>query len=522
MYCKRCGRLNTDNAKYCKSCGQILIHNNGERLKKRKSKKPMALAIILLIVAVSTGIALRCLLKKPDETSQTTLTAGNSSNVAHKYAYYKGGVYIADNGVETVVVHSNGSRFTADGILYSSQTSMDGTKATFISGSTLYYADGEEPQIITTDVYSYSLALSGNAVLYTTQMDGELGSLFVYTDGASVNIASNVFPNYSCISPDGETVIYSIANGEDGKLSNYIWSEGQSLQFDSDLLPVMITDKAQYVFYYRGGAFCVRGGSDAGEETRLGDSVSAIAFSGDCTQAVYHNNGEAYISINGGEGEKLSGSVDSFIMPGDTQTAVRYDSFQQPIFIYGVTGFADIFYLDGEQVYRINEEFSARRIVESAEEVELASDGRTIVFLSSGAISWVDGLVDDAKAEVWVDEDAEAVEIVAVFGENSCYFINFNSELCYSKVRGLSYVISDINAPYNNYVALYLNNKIAFISGETMYISTDGGNPTPITQINKDVISVTRSGIVVVTETNENQYVSSSGDVFLNMWTTSD
>lgn len=514
MYCSKCGKAKTNNAKFCKYCGQPFSGIDDRHVRGSKSREKLALIIVLSIIIIVGGIGLFRFLNSPEDIERETGSIDVHPGGGAKYAVVQGGVYIADKDGETNVFHSNGSRFTVDGTFYTSQTSLDGTKAAFISDNTLYYTDGEEPQMIATDIYSFALALSGNAVIYTTQMDGDQGSLFIYSDGASTSINSNVFPNYCSISPDGETVIYATANDNGREPENYIWSDGKSSQFSTGLLPVAITDGAQIIYYYKDSIFYVREGYDSGTETELGDSVSSIAFSKDCVQAVYHNNGDAYISIGGGEGEKLSGSINSFIMPGDTQTTVRYDSLQQPVFFYGVTGFENTFYLAGEQVYRIDESFEACMIVESADEVELASDGKTIVFLDNGVIYRINGLLNDAKAEVWVDEDAEAVEIVVVFDESVCFYININSELCYKQEDNSKHVINDIDF-YSSNAVLICEKKIFFVCEEILYVTNNAEKPVLVVDVDGKVKDVGRSGAIIIVETDKGYYISRDGVMFV-------
>lgn len=510
MYCSHCGMGNEESAKYCKSCGRPL-KNNEIVLPMKSRRKLLAPIIFMLLIIVSGAMAIFYLLNKPIKASDTRLVVDDKLGTVQTYATYEGGVYITDNGTDTLVFHSNGSRFTVDGILNASQTSMDGTEAAFVSDNTLYYTNGEEPQVIAADIYSFALALSGNAVTYTTQMEGDQGDLYIYSNGSSDHIASNAFPNYCCISPDGKTVTYATDGGDNEEPTNFIWSNGQSSQFGIGLLPVMITDGAQYVYYYRNGAFCVREGFDAGTETELGDSVRSIAFSSDCAQVVYHNNGDAYISISGEEGKKLSGNIDSFILPGDTQTAVQYDSWQQPMFIYGVNGFANTFYSSGDQVLRINEAFESSVIVESAEEVELASDGRTIAYLDYDAIYRIDGLVDGATAEVWMDD---ATEIVAVFDDNSCYFFNSNSELCYQNDNSIMRVVED-DALYRDYFALYQFNKVLYISKGNLTISSNGEKLESTVEDNGNITSINRIGTMVIIKIDGSQYISIDGNSFI-------
>lgn len=134
--------------------------------------------------------------------------------------------------------------------------SMDRSKLVFSprgeeGNNSLVYYDGTKAQVITSEFSDYVFSLSGNAVAYSTPIDGlhTIDELYIYD--CEKKVSRRICKNFVCyrgdfcISPSGDAVLY--ADSRDPL--NIIIGYNEPVMISSTGNPIAISDGGEFVYY---------------------------------------------------------------------------------------------------------------------------------------------------------------------------------------------------------------------------------------------------------------------------------
>ena len=511
--CTTCGAEVPVTMKFCAACGTQVNHdatlaeatidkatlNEPERKISINFKKIITPAIIAIVVIVVAIIAIKVF--SPS-----------------KYERLKGEVYVIDTDGSVIVVPSGKNRSEIDGYLVNRMSSLDGTVAAILVGVESDYGSGEnalylirdKPQIIADGVYSFRLSASGTAVVYVKEYDPYSGSyeLWYYSAGKNTRLTSDLSSDGSyAISPNGKEVVFSVS--DEDKLMGIVWN-GKLAELGRDIIPIAVSNGAKYIYYFRNNVFYVQQGTNESSKEKLGNTADAnrIFANRDFSQIVYSSSSKASI-CNGGSGrESLSGNISYFIAPSGTaeQTSSLFT-------IYGISSFKDTFYVSRDgSINFINADFETVSIAKNASNINLASDGKTLIFLKGNSIYTEDGTSNNKIAMEFVNKDVDS--FIATADGSSVYYVIYD-ELYYQKGKWKPSTVTNYFSYgwTNPALELFGGKELFYISDDELYHSA-GDKGRLVNGIEGKVrkISASMFGVAVISIEGSDAYYYYSTD----------
>ena len=208
VVCATCGISNPQSVKACRGCGEklegrssfiienipddaekekIVSHDKSSPEKKAKSTKRVKgskqlnqyaiLASLLLLSVVLVVLVVIILIGK-----QTYLSTDD------------GFYYVSETGVLHVVDHMGKDLEVGYDINSEPEVRMYGSKVYYLNDGSLNIFDGSN-QLISSEVTSFKVNLTGEEVLYTRYTDEGVGDLYRYTEDSNARIDGNVGEN---------------------------------------------------------------------------------------------------------------------------------------------------------------------------------------------------------------------------------------------------------------------------------------------------------------------------------------
>ncbi|MCL1866706.1 MAG: hypothetical protein FWF82_04785, partial [Oscillospiraceae bacterium] len=362
----------------------------GEGVRFLKYKRVLLTAVPVVIIALVIAVF---------------MTFSNGKTV---YGTYKDTLFLRIGNQSTVIVYDNGKTVDVDGSYHSSQTSLDGTKAAFMTDyyksdqtGVLYYTSGSGTPVKVADyVCGYVLADSGKGLIYWKEFNRTYGTaeLYLFDGKESALIYDEAVYTSAVISPNGKTVLYlsearDYTDIYDFTSTAYVSTgggAGERLDV-KNINPVAVADGAKYLYYIKyesemsRTALRVRKGAKADEDVRLSPAsdLGEISLNKDYSQIAFTTGGEIRISVKGGDSQKITnGYLWGFIAP---QNAQKREFSSGSVFgsVYGFSDFGNKVFGKGEEVYLLDGAYSSEKISGDAHDVKMSYDGKMIYFTQS-------------------------------------------------------------------------------------------------------------------------------------------
>ncbi len=475
--CSVCGAPAAETDKFCAVCGGAVVNSNdantantaanGDKPAKEKKAFPKK-AIALLAAAVVVVILVIALANLVFSSKYNYVAPENDISC----------IYLSED--EKSVILYNGERYETaiDGNVTSSATSLDGeTFAALSSDGTLYvFTDKKGLVKVKSDVSSFKLAVDGEYLAYINEDD----ELIHYSikNGKSSKVTDELLSTSAYVlSPDGKTLAYS--EGTYGDYDLYIYKNEKKEKIDEGLTPLGITDGAKLVYYYnsdKDAVYVVKGDKDAVKlmSDVYGDGSLSVKFRFNCdnTQMLFSNGSSVYVTIDGGEKQKVlsknlaqNGSINAFyntVSQGSGASTTAMISF------------AEQYYLDAKgDLYYVNKKLEAEEIAEDVVSFKTDSKGKVIYYLDDDEeLFRSNGPKSKFKS---VAKDVYGFDITSD-GEK-CYFVDEDDTLHYVKKTGKAKKVAD--DVYNN-ISITHDGYALFIvdystnNGGTLYSSVNG------------------------------------------------
>ena len=428
MFCKKCGTQIIDNAKFCAGCGtavasappsptpvQSYDQAPGQVAAAKRNYKTLLLILIPLVVII-IGVAIALVFFTRNVGNRSGGVNRNEITVTDSISFFA-----EDDRV--IVAVNNEEIFIVNGELHEwrTQSSKDGSAAIIMtdfdwpSGGTLWFVTKAGATRIADDVDYAMISSSGNGVIYSTflyERDNS-ATLYLYdtVSGNHRRITNDAYSDILTISPDGRSVGYIVMESSWDPLSfaGYIVIDnGEPESLGENRFPFAIADNGKYVYYahFRDDfsfSFYVRSVDDDVRLSRDADDID-ILFNHDLSQAIFRIDDRSFISINGGEAERLG----NITVGGVVGTNLAYHRHRGwDITVFGIDSFANqvIQVWDNNwngNVMYIDDEFQVNRIPGT-----------------SGADVFNPQLVDNGSSVIFLDLDTRRMSRVAIGDEHA-------------------------------------------------------------------------------------------------------
>jgi len=365
------------------------------------------------------------------------------------------GFQLMETDGRTLIATPNGSSHTINEEYHSHQLSLDGSQMAVMTdwewgyGGVLYHVSGNKaPVRIAEDVYGFIISDNGNGVAFYTNYDREheVADLNLYNakNKSTLRVDPNAYFSSSmemvAISPDGKTVFYTSEDdvNQDGSTTwiTMVSNRGKNDNVGRELFPIAVGDNAKFLYYNKGNddwsqTLFVRRGINA-NESRLGDNPWGYSFNKDYSSIVYNSDGASYISVKGGERERLSrvdGGIISFITPEFTQ-ARYYNGYT----VYGFSDFKNKAFTSGNgwssEIWLLNRKYETNRISNEAQNITMSQDGKWLYFMDSSRLRRASATNPDAE-RLTVANNVQNYTLSKK--GDSVYYINVHGEMFLKK-----------------------------------------------------------------------------------------
>jgi len=477
--------------------GGGIISDVVESIKSVPLKKllPIAIAAVAILIALIVAISL----------------VGSSGN-----STVKDDISLFEGTNKLIFSGNNNAMFTISGTLDSIQRSSDGSKAVLLttgqgnSGGKLWSITTSGSELIAEDVYGFLLSDSGNGVVYTTAFDAvnDMAMLYLHdmSSGRKTLISKEaaVFASMGgiSISPNGKSVGYvSDYDPRNSVYTGYVRIDGKdAASLGDNTFAIAISDGGKYIYYLSRqpndyyGSLLVKSGKI---DTKLVSEYSSyipLMLNKDYSQIIFETNERSYISRNGNDREKISGSyITDFILPRGSY--IRECSTYVRTMVYNIKSFTNQVAVTGENLVYINKNLEINEINNSSESASAAfisDNGKTLLYINnSGHLSAIDPTNLSA-------ERREVARDVTGFAPTNniktIYYINDDNELWCKKGNSSPVKISDdvipehLVLPYNSTKAFFLVDYSEKRGGE-LYFSNNGGKRAKVSGGN-DIMAI--------------------------------
>lgn len=353
--------------------------------------------------------------------------------------------------------------------------------------------DGKSKRTGIEDARGVKVSVTGDTLLYYTDCENtnyynalfgydssiEVGTLHLYfiKKGKDVKVAEEVVLNSAVLSPNGKTVAYVTDYEASDDFRGYYSVKGKKpVEVGKEKRVFAIADKGAYVYYTDDDRIYVQKKKKEPEKLASDIYSANVLLNAECTEMLFVNEGKTYITIKGGEKQKISGkSIDSLIVNQKMAMGNDAVSSDRGTILVTYTGvetmkekvlysssYNDIFYL--------KENLEAERLASDAGQYALADDGEHLVYIDDMEIVKVDEFeAGGRKADL--TNDAEARSLYTAGDLKYIYYLNRDKELYCIKGKKAKWIADDVTD-----VAISADGKYCYYvkDGETLCYSAKG------------------------------------------------
>ncbi|MBR3964785.1 MAG: hypothetical protein IKJ80_05215 [Clostridia bacterium] len=265
------------------------------------------------------------------------------------------------------------------------------------------------------------------------------------------------------LSKNFDSILYTSISGEgeEKTTSLYLYTDGENVKLASDMYPVAVSDNAKYIYAYSkekteekddegdndydfsfdltsSTKYTLYMLTKDGEKTKIADEFDRYSqsFNKDMSQMLFTAADKAYFYENGGEKVKIANNADSIYAMTPSAVASLEDFCGAPVIIYNSSS-------SSASIYRVEDNEAA--IEKLASDVSsryryLTNDGETIYFLKNGSLRRIS--VDDASSDEILVKDGVIRILVSNDGEN-VYIVDKDDTLYYVDDSGETSRVAD-------------------------------------------------------------------------------
>ena len=444
MFCPNCGTQCPDGERFCPSCGTALEQSQPaleldmtpaepaarerrrtERKASKLSPKLIGAAAVALAAVVVIVLAVNMLSGGGGGygayTSKPVLSLFDSSD--SEQIYYCGGKEIG--AAETDYTFWN----------------QDGSVGVFVNDDgELCVITAKGIDVVADDVGQYQLSANGAALLYITE-DYDVCWYDVKKKSSTTLETGEDGAQLGQPAPDGSAAVFTLYDGGDYE-GFTCGSNKKPVSMGEGLVPFAISNKGSYVYYLKvksgsssGTLYVSKGGKGEGEKLASDYYMNSVLFNKDATQMMFNNDGKTYLTVKGGEKNKVfSSAVYSMFAPDYTVGSSAG----------GVVPVSDLrgqtYYTSGG-VYFLDSKGESKKITSDFDGFALSESGSNLIYLKKGDLVKVTNLSKGTEEDL--TDDAEITSFRATGDLSAVYYLNRDGELYYQKGTGKSVEIGD-------------------------------------------------------------------------------
>ena len=422
MKCPVCSSEIPEGSRFCTECGTaapVTVPPYEPPKEEAPPEKKKNYKLILTLAAIGAAIVIAAI-------AVALLLAGNGGKKAVSGAYSPDALgYYND----FVVSRSGKVCEIEDGIVVGQ--SLDGSVM-------LVYAYNDEELFTVTkagsnrisrrELLSAVLSADGSKAVWIEE-DGKLFSCDVKSGKTTLlaEVDEDREPS-AVVSPDGKTVLCS----DGGEL--YLISSGKPTELGESGVPVGVSNGGKYVYFVKEA----KGGWRLsvlfdGAVRKLADSTSryTIGFNASLDEIVYVDNasGKTYISVRGGEPEKLT-DYSASAAQGEPAVTVHIADGAN-VTVCGRPTFVGTVYRAGNSVRFVTSALETEKLAGKIDLSATANGGRTAAWITeSGELWYLADPTAKKAAPVLLAEDLEDPNYLVITADGSLiYYLNADFEL---------------------------------------------------------------------------------------------
>lgn len=479
MFCPNCGTQCPDGERFCPSCGTALEENQpvlelditpnqertaaeGGRRKERRSgkKAPQLSPRIIGIAAVALAAVVVIVLAVSllggaggggygDYTSKPILSLFDSSD--SERIYYCGGKEIG--AAETEYTLWN----------------QDGSVGVFVNNDgELCVITAKGIDVVADDVGQYQLSANGAALLYITE-DYDVCWYDVKKKSSTTLETGEDGAQLGQPAPDGSAAVFTLYDGGDYE-GFTCGSNKKPVSMGEGLVPFAISNKGSYVYYLKvksgsssGTLYVSKGSKGEGEKLASDYYMNSVLFNKDATQMMFNNDGKTYLTVKGGEKNKVfSSAVYSMFTPDYTVGSSAG----------GVVPVSDLrgqtYYTSGG-VYFLDSKGESKKITSDFDGFALSESGSNLIYLKKGDLVKVTNLAKGTEEDL--TDEGDILSFQAAGDLSVVYYLNRDGELYYQKGSGKPVEVGD---DVDSFLMVPNSKTCAGISDGQLFVTTGG------------------------------------------------
>lgn len=291
---------------------------------------------------------------------------------------------------------------------------------------------------------TYTRSLNGKFIIYTDKDGDWYWYDTVKREEKKISgIGYNDSVKFCSISPDGSAAAFSIYD-EDG-YEGFTCLYGQApVSLGRGNIPLAISNGGDYIYYCRLQNSTKEGYwtlyvSHKEERVKLSDSFdladnleyTSLLLNNKGNQLIFEENGKSYITINGGEKQKLFSNSPFLIEPETPLYTADKKDYNTCVF-YPISDLLDQCYSYYEgPVYFVDSKGESYKIIpDSTDDFQIADNNSGAIYLSKGNLVKVTDFVKGTKVDLTSDADADS--FFATNDLSGIYYLE-NDELYYLK-----------------------------------------------------------------------------------------
>lgn len=479
MFCPNCGTQCPDGERFCPSCGTALEENQpvlelditpnqertaaeGGRRKERRSgkKAPQLSPRIIGIAAVALAAVVVIVLAVSllggaggggygDYTSKPILSLFDSSD--SERIYYCGGKEIG--AAETEYTLWN----------------QDGSVGVFVNNDgELCVITAKGIDVVADDVGQYQLSANGAALLYITE-DYDVCWYDVKKKSSTTLETGEDGAQLGQPAPDGSAAVFTLYDGGDYE-GFTCGSNKKPVSMGEGLVPFAISNKGSYVYYLKvksgsssGTLYVSKGSKGEGEKLASDYYMNSVLFNKDATQMMFNNDGKTYLTVKGGEKNKVfSSAVYSMFAPDYTVGS----SAGGVVLVSDLRG--QTYYTSGG-VYFLDSKGESKKITSDFDGFALSESGSNLIYLKKGDLVKVTNLAKGTEEDL--TDEGDILSFQAAGDLSVVYYLNRDGELYYQKGSGKPVEVGD---DVDSFLMVPNSKTCAGISDGQLFVTTGG------------------------------------------------
>jgi len=510
MYCPKCGASCGDNERFCPSCGASLEQQaapvTGAASPTAQAKPGLKLSPKVIGIAAVAVVAVIVIVVL------VNVIGGLFSGGGGFGSYSANAIQFIGMDDEYVIYAGTKEIDKVDDLsTYSIQYNIGLSMAAFLDDDTLYVVDGKKLTEVDDGVTNFYLSANGSVLAYTND-ENEVYYYNVSKGGKATKIGEgDAAVNLGIPSPDGSVITFASVD-DDGEIEGFLSKNGKEAEsMGDDIIPLSSSNGGSYVYYAKMKSagemsLYVLKGKDEVRLEKNYNVTGGIWFNSDGTQMLYCNDGSTYLSVKGGESDKiLSSTLSSLVAPSRTASSVYRGNMCYTTYS-DLRGRCYSTYGDGVDVYYVDGKGETAKVVSGCDSCSLSSNGKSMIYRKNGDLVKVEDVTKGKNSKtVELTDEGDITSFIAMPDLSAVYYA-MKDELYYQKGTGKAVEVGD-DVEYFFWAA---DNSVCYIINKDDELYTSKGKEMTVVKELDDVdldFSGYYAGVCFFAQRDDDEYV---------------